>query len=469
MVALEVCAESDGQHQVGDGTDLLIPVTVRGLEIGGIKVTLGQDIGVEHVRQYVKGHEAAIVAIIEEDIRRRKAVEALLWLHELSKTKLEEMAFHSQNVAYWSVEIARRMGYPGDKIEPLYLAAMFHDIGNVWLDREIFQSPRPLTPSERSMVQKHPEYGFEITGNLLADFDDLKEVPQWIRFHHEKYDGTGYPLGLAGEKIPVESRIIKVADSLDAMVSKRPYRESFKPEEVVDELEACKGKDFDPQIAEVAKAVFLDRLRTASDTIEEPMVPAFLLFDKGETRKLYEGTIMRVKDDQVFRAERAVHEFDKERNPIDAFILVERAYTLYEYEVRLVPVGVTMASIAKLRLREDNRYFSVSWNFPGKLLVGNSVFDVGITRLSASAAEFSPKDSKSVQLLGHAVGKMRLVFPNGTSVDVPGFILRKVADTERFIFAFVNIPEKTRTMVLQQMLSYQIRSRQLLGGRSWSR
>ncbi|MGB9867905.1 MAG: HD-GYP domain-containing protein [Bacillota bacterium] len=440
---------------------MFVPVSVRNLVIGGVKAISAGNIPVEQIKRFLEHNRAAVIAIIEEDIRWRKAVESLLWLHELSKIRLEDMAFHAQNVGFWAVEIARRTAYPAERLERLYLAAMFHDIGNVWLPREMLASPRPLTPAERSMVQKHPDYGFEITGNLLGDFDDLRDIPEWIRFHHEKYDGTGYPLGLARDRIPLESRIIKVADAIDAMVSKRPYRESFKPEEVVDELEACKGKDFDPEIADVAKVVFLERLRSVSDTIEEPMVPAFLLIDRGETRKLYEGTIMKVKDERVFRADGVVYEFEKEQGSMSALILVERAYTLYEYDAELLPVGGIAASITRLRLREDNRYFSVFWNFPGKLMAGNSVFDVVITRLSASAAEFSAKDSKSVHVLGHAVGKMKLVFPNGASVDVPGFILRRISGSERFIFAFTNIAEKTRSFLLQQMLSYQIRSRQL--------
>ncbi|HEY3317405.1 MAG TPA: HD-GYP domain-containing protein [Coriobacteriia bacterium] len=153
---------------------------------------------------------------------------------------------HSERVAAYSVDIARRLGLGNQKIERIELAALLHDLGKVGISRSILLKSSPLTDEELSAIKMHPEIGARIIENVpfLADLVPL------ISAHHERIDGTGYGSQLAGEAIPIEARILGVADAFDAMTSSRPYRAAMSREDTVFELTHCAGEQFDRVIVE---------------------------------------------------------------------------------------------------------------------------------------------------------------------------------------------------------------------------
>jgi HD-GYP domain-containing protein (c-di-GMP phosphodiesterase class II) len=128
-------------------------------------------------------------------------------------------------------------------VEQVSLAALLHDIGKVATPDHILLKPDVLTPEEREVVRQHAERG----AHLLAHVPGMEETAELVRYHHENYDGTGYPEGLAGERIPVGSRVIRVADAYDAMTSPRPFRDALSHEAAVAELRAGAGSRFDPE------------------------------------------------------------------------------------------------------------------------------------------------------------------------------------------------------------------------------
>ena len=154
---------------------------------------------------------------------------------------------HSTRVAKYSVMIAKRMGYAGERLEQLQYAAMLHDIGKIGIPREIINKPSRLTDEEYEIIKTHPAIG----GNILKEISEIPDIAIGARWHHERYDGKGYPDGLSGTEIPEIARIIGVADSYDAMTSKRSYRGVLPQEVVAGELQKGKGSQFDPQIAEI--------------------------------------------------------------------------------------------------------------------------------------------------------------------------------------------------------------------------
>lgn len=152
---------------------------------------------------------------------------------------------HSQNVAAYAVAIGQELGLPSEQIVRLRRAAMLHDIGKVAVDAEILVKPGPLTAEEYAQVKTHSDTG----GRILAHAG-LVEEAGWVRGHHERFDGRGYPDGLAGDAIPLEARIIFVADSFEAMTSDRPYRRGMDTADAMVEVRACAGTQFDPAIVE---------------------------------------------------------------------------------------------------------------------------------------------------------------------------------------------------------------------------
>lgn len=154
---------------------------------------------------------------------------------------------HSTRVAKYSVMIAEKMGYSGDKLERLQYAALLHDIGKIGVPREIINKPSKLTDEEYAIIKTHPVIG----GTILDEISEIPDIAIGARWHHERYDGYGYPDHLKESEIPELARIIGVADAYDAMTSKRSYRGIMSQATVYGEIEKGKASQFDPEIADI--------------------------------------------------------------------------------------------------------------------------------------------------------------------------------------------------------------------------
>jgi putative two-component system response regulator len=154
---------------------------------------------------------------------------------------------HSDRVTRMSLKIAFQFGFAEDRLESLEYGALLHDIGKIGIKDEVLQKPGALNSEEYQYIQEHPLIGVKIIEGL----DFFKDKIPMIRHHHEHYDGSGYPDGLLGEAIPLEARIIAVPDAFDAMTSARPHRGMMPLQDVLMELEKCKGTQFDPKILEI--------------------------------------------------------------------------------------------------------------------------------------------------------------------------------------------------------------------------
>lgn len=155
---------------------------------------------------------------------------------------------HSNRVAEYTKRIASEMGYSGEELDRIYYIALLHDCGKIGVPDNILGKPAKLTEDEFEVIKSHTVCG----GEILSSFKSLKDVGEGALYHHERYDGNGYPEGRAGEDIPLIARMICVADSYDAMNSDRVYRKRLSKEKIIEEITECKGKQFDPKIADIA-------------------------------------------------------------------------------------------------------------------------------------------------------------------------------------------------------------------------
>jgi len=160
---------------------------------------------------------------------------------------------HSANVAHYAVAISRRLGLGVRRTAHVRQAAYLHDIGKAMVPEDILSKAGPLTEEELALVRLHPAVG----STMLASAGLWPEVPL-VRAHHERFDGGGYPDGLAGEEIPLEARILFVADSFDAMTSDRPYQRGMPVEDALDELRRCSGTQLDPCVVDVLLGLIQD-------------------------------------------------------------------------------------------------------------------------------------------------------------------------------------------------------------------
>jgi diguanylate cyclase (GGDEF)-like protein/putative nucleotidyltransferase with HDIG domain len=150
---------------------------------------------------------------------------------------------HSERVATLAEKIATQLGRPSEEVELTRLAASLHDLGKLAIPEEILRKPGALTDAERLVLERHPQIGYRMLESL-----GVEPIADWVRHHHERWDGGGYPDGLAGVLIPLGARIIFVADAFDAMTSNRLYRSPLTHEEALREVERCSGSQFDPEV-----------------------------------------------------------------------------------------------------------------------------------------------------------------------------------------------------------------------------
>ncbi len=191
----------------------------------------------------VREKTAEIVA--QQEKLRRLNVQIVMALSGAVDAKDKYTNGHARRVADYSREIARRCGFDAEEARKIYLIGLLHDVGKIGIPDAIINKPTQLTDEEYEITKQHPELGWHILQNI-REFPELAIGAHW---HHERYDGKGYPDGISGSDIPVEARIIAVADSYDAMTSRRSYRDVLPQKVARDEIEKGVGTQFDPVFA----------------------------------------------------------------------------------------------------------------------------------------------------------------------------------------------------------------------------
>lgn len=166
------------------------------------------------------------------------------------KSPREKM--HSERVGNTAAAIAVWMGLPEEKVNMIRIAGYLHDIGKIGIPETVLNKKGKLNKQEWETMKLHSEKSWRI----LENTSDYKEISNIVLCHHEKWDGSGYPRGLAGDEIPLEARIITIADSFDAMTHERPYQQGLAHDESIAELKRCAGSHFDPVIV----MMFVDRI-----------------------------------------------------------------------------------------------------------------------------------------------------------------------------------------------------------------
>lgn len=168
------------------------------------------------------------------------------FLIKVMEDVIEDLHGHVHRVSTLAVDLGTGLHLPTEDLDRLALAGVLHDVGKIHMDPGILGKPGPLDENERDLMQRHPELGFAMTRNRMDP-----KIAEAILYHHERFDGGGYPFGLAGEDIPILSRIVLVADAFDAMTSKRAYQPALPVDFAVHEIRKNAGSQFDPQVVDI--------------------------------------------------------------------------------------------------------------------------------------------------------------------------------------------------------------------------
>lgn len=172
---------------------------------------------------------------------------------------------HTERVYKIAALIARSLGWSDEQMKNLYIGSILHDIGKIGVPDNILNKPGRFTPDEKEIMQKHPETGVK----MLEGIPMLEPALPYILYHHEQYDGSGYPLGLKGNNIPIEGRILSIADTVDAVLTNRPYREGSSIDKVKNELISCSGRQFDPELVKIFLVIIRENTKELIEIYEQ--------------------------------------------------------------------------------------------------------------------------------------------------------------------------------------------------------
>lgn len=231
----------------------------KGFEVGGVDYItkpVNPALVLARVSTHLKlsSQKTHLLSLVKERTNEleKTRMEILQSLGRAAEFKDNETGLHVVRMSCYTRLLAKRVTGNNLWSELLFNAAPMHDIGKIGIPDEVLLKPGKLNPNEWEIMQKHVEYGVEILGESESDL--LTMAIEVTQFHHEKWDGSGYPAGISGETIPLSARIVAIADVFDALTSERPYKEAWSVDKAMDLLESESAKHFDPDLVPLFKA-----------------------------------------------------------------------------------------------------------------------------------------------------------------------------------------------------------------------
>jgi len=264
VIIINQCKESPEIKDLAPGVRNMILVPLRqGHRLYGVIVAFNKNDGVEFYSTDVKlvASVSGTIAVFVENSHlyadlRRLMLGAIKALVSSIDAKDEYTSGHSERVALISKQIAVRMGLPAEDVDRIYLTGLLHDIGKIGIPERILLKNGRLEPEEFDVIKTHPTIG----ARILAGVRELEAVIPGVLHHHERLDGRGYPKGLDDSNMPLEGRIIGLADALDAMTSNRVYRGALSLDKVEAEIRRCAGTQFDIRCVDALMELGLEKV-----------------------------------------------------------------------------------------------------------------------------------------------------------------------------------------------------------------
>ena len=374
---------------------------------------------------------------------------------------------HSYNVANWCQQIGVRLGFSQDKLGELHIAALLHDVGKTMIDYKILNKPGKLTEEEYKIIKKHPINSYIIAKNLLGNIPELSDVPKIVRHHHERYDGKGYPDGLKQDEVPLNSYIIGIADSVDAMLSNRAYKKGMPITAVIKELYKNKGTQFHPELVDIMVEELSKAKRQFDNSFSHAINLSSLIISLKHDILIFEGSLIRLENYYIFKPiEGSKVEGLELSEVIDVEMVVKDLSTIYNYQVKIEDFVDNTFYISLLQsIPSTNDTFNLLWNLSGILYhpIKNKEIPIEITRIGGNALTFCLQEDIDVNILYKKVLKLKVLFDE-YDIEVSGSIIKSYTfgPYKYFEIQYTDIPDNKRDAIFRQLFRRQIEIRKTI-------
>lgn len=430
--------------------------------LGSLKNKMS-NIDINRINEIINQHIYEISNISSIELGYQQIIENLILMNEVFNIKSDSMVNHFYNVGAWAIQIAKKMNYSDDDLTKIYLAALTHDIGKIYIDEKIINKEGKLTEIEYEEMKKHVEIGYNISRNLCA-FDKDSPIPTFVNEHHEKWDGTGYPGRLKGKETLQGSRILKIADSIDAILSERSYKKAMDIKEAILELKKCSGRDFDPDIVSIAIEVLNEKLNFSNKiAIDDILLNSNLIIKTSTDTYILDGFILKVGSDVIFNSVKSINNIEY-GNIIDITLVFEKLYLVHEYEVKIkISDNNNNILIYDIKPKETDIYFGLMWVLEGYYLLPSSrdYRDIVISKISGKELTFS--FTEDYELGENELTSILVKFEDGAKVPLMGKVIerRKFGSRTYYNYEFVRLNESYRDEVFRQIFRKQISLKKL--------
>ncbi len=371
------------------------------------------------------------------------------------------MVEHSFNTAGWALEIGQQMNLDAGRLQGLYFSALLHDVGYMALPNDLDKAFGADPGKAHIEIELHSLYGYYLAKEMLPTSNVFAHIPNIILHHHEYFDGQGYPDKLSGEEIPLESRIINVADSIERMLLHRDYDKHFSLQNIFTELSQHKDTKYDADCVTAAIQVLSSNDFEYNDFTHTQILWATLTLTFDERILNIEGTIENYRDVYMFRTNDTNFTLDFDIKEVrKRHLYINRRNNIEEYEIKSSYNKGNRLYISELKLKEKEDTFHMLWHLPGDLSESRKkVRSIIINRISANELSFVfPQDEINQSLNFKKLIKIDIPFDSGEVVQLSGLAVKtiKLGKTQHYNFKYINIHEKTRDKMFKHLFKHQI-------------
>ncbi|MCK8059131.1 MULTISPECIES: HD-GYP domain-containing protein [unclassified Fusibacter] len=390
---------------------------------------------------------------------------------EMLSAKDHLMPYHLTNVANWCVRISEKIELSTIERNVLYISALLHDIGKLFVPDYVLNKVEPLTHDEYYRIKRHPIKSEELVKGSFYGMSLYKDIPLIVRSHHEHYDGKGYPDGLKEEEIPFLSRILTIGDGIDAMLSKRVYKEALEMHDVIKEIKKCSGTQYDPLLAEVAVEV-LEEFSNSKKFLELSRTKfisnASICFYYENYYRLvsFKGNLILDEENGTLQ----IHDHDPIVGKLDiskmyrATISFFESMEFYELTTDIERFGDQKFYLTNLKNLPTDKYFSLNWS--GKITMTdeqNKASIVDVIKLGGNSIVFEAERVRHSELDSLFNGCLNLKLSldeksDERDVKLKARVLKhyQLNNKEIFVAKFVDVCSSDRDLILRMLFRKQM-------------